>query len=990
MAAYPTFAPLLSKQAGGTFPRINGVGVPGPRKDFADGTSNEPSKETVLKFPKVRPMQVNTSAVSGLYEFGPFCLDPVKRVLLRDGAPVPLTPKAFDTLLVLVQSNGRPLSRDDLMQAVWPDSFVEEGNLTQNIFVLRKALGSGDRYIVTLPGRGYQFVEKVREVEPEKQESKKEGSAEEARPSVAVGQAQSRGGLGWVWPLLALLALATGAGLLLRTGRGSRGGVHGAELAAPAEAAVPARRSLAVLGFRNLSGRPDEQWISTAFSEMLNTELAAGNQVRMVSGEDVARVRVESPLPDVASLSKPSLQHLRQQLGTDLVVLGSFTALRERDGERIRFDVRVQNTSTGETIAAQSVTGIRDQLFQMVAQLGTELRQELGVAGLSAAEAGQVRASLAGNPEAVSLYAQGLDKLRKFDALGARDLLQKAIAAESDHALSHSALAEALFDLGYEQKAKEESRKAFDLSGNLSRADHLLIEGRYREFSSDYVAAIEIYQSLRDFFPDQPDYALYLATAQLKADHNKDALQTIARMRQLPQPERDDPRIDLMEAKAGDGLGDFKLTERMATAAAIKAKRQGSRLLLAQARERQGWALEELGDYDKASALLSEARELFAASGNPLSSAQVLLDIGDLTYDRGDLPGAHKIYEQVLQEFRHTGAQQKVAIALSRLGSVATDSGQLASGKRYLEEALRVDREIGASTARDLGNLANVLAAMGDLTAAAQSNKQSAQGFHQSGDKSNEAIVLVDLADVLLKKGEIDSARQNVFQAISMLQQTGDKRNLGFALFTRADILRTQDKLDKAQEVAEQDVALRRQLGDTVNLPESQMLLAQIALEQGRTAAAESLARTAALAFEQRKVSDRGAESYACLSQALLREGKLQPARAAAGEAMTFSQHGGDITARFEADLARATVAAAAGQVAEARRVLESLRRETSRRGYVGYGLQAELGLGELELESGQATAGRSRLMRLQQDAQAKGFLLLARRARSALRHTAS
>jgi len=86
-------------------------------------------------------MQVNTSAVSGLYEFGPFRLDPAKRVLLRDGEPVPLTPKAFETLLVLVQNNGQPISRDDLMQAVWPDSFVEEGNLTQNIFVLRKALG---------------------------------------------------------------------------------------------------------------------------------------------------------------------------------------------------------------------------------------------------------------------------------------------------------------------------------------------------------------------------------------------------------------------------------------------------------------------------------------------------------------------------------------------------------------------------------------------------------------------------------------------------------------------------------------------------------------------------------------------------------------------------------------------------------------------------------------------------------------------------------
>ncbi|HLX77091.1 MAG TPA: hypothetical protein VKR26_20250, partial [Terriglobales bacterium] len=68
--------------------------------------------------------------------------------------------------------------------------------------------------------------------------------------------------------------------------------------------------------------------------------------------------------------------------------------------------------------------------------------------------------------------------------------------------------------------------------------DHLLIEGRYRQFSGDNLAAIEIYQTLRDFFPDQIDYAFYLANAQWKADHNKDALQTIARMRNLPEPER--------------------------------------------------------------------------------------------------------------------------------------------------------------------------------------------------------------------------------------------------------------------------------------------------------------------------------------------------------------------------------------------------------------------------------------------------------------------
>ena len=105
-----------------------------------------------------------------LYEFGPFRLDPGKRLLLRDNQPVPLQLKAFETLLVLVRNSEQVVLKDDLMKAVWPDSFVEESNLTQNIFVLRKTLSQtvGDhRYIITIPGRGYSFTGKVRVVSEE-------------------------------------------------------------------------------------------------------------------------------------------------------------------------------------------------------------------------------------------------------------------------------------------------------------------------------------------------------------------------------------------------------------------------------------------------------------------------------------------------------------------------------------------------------------------------------------------------------------------------------------------------------------------------------------------------------------------------------------------------------------------------------------------------------------------------------------------------------
>src|SRR5262245_32807201 len=101
------------------------------------------------------------------YEFGPFRLDARERLLLRDGQVVSITPKAFDMLVVLVENSGHLLEKEELMRRLWSDSFVEEANLSYNVFALRKALGESngdDRYIETIPRRGYRFVGQVREV----------------------------------------------------------------------------------------------------------------------------------------------------------------------------------------------------------------------------------------------------------------------------------------------------------------------------------------------------------------------------------------------------------------------------------------------------------------------------------------------------------------------------------------------------------------------------------------------------------------------------------------------------------------------------------------------------------------------------------------------------------------------------------------------------------------------------------------------------------
>jgi DNA-binding winged helix-turn-helix (wHTH) protein len=119
------------------------------------------------------------------YEFGQFRLDLQSRVLLHSADIVPLTPKAFDTLLALVERRGELVERQELIKAVWPDSFVVEGNLNSNIFMLRKALGAGERdgesYIATVPRRGYRFAANVREVS----EAKSSGNCAASR-SLAV------------------------------------------------------------------------------------------------------------------------------------------------------------------------------------------------------------------------------------------------------------------------------------------------------------------------------------------------------------------------------------------------------------------------------------------------------------------------------------------------------------------------------------------------------------------------------------------------------------------------------------------------------------------------------------------------------------------------------------------------------------------------------------------------------------------------------------
>jgi DNA-binding winged helix-turn-helix (wHTH) protein/tetratricopeptide (TPR) repeat protein len=417
---------------------------------------------------------------------------------------------------------------------------------------------------------------------------------------------------------------------------------------------VKARKSVAVLGFRNLSKKADDEWISTALTEMMSTELAAGQQLRIIPGENVAHMKLDLALSGAGGYGSDTLKKIRSNLDTDVIVQGSYLV---SPGGSLRVDLQLQAADAGEMIAMLSENGSEAQIADLISRAGATLRERMGVAALPAGDLDRARVTLPADPRTARLYSEGLAKLRIFDALSARDLLSKAVAADPNHALSHFLLADSLFALGYETQAQAEAKKAVDLSHDLPRESQLLIEGRYRELSNDFSAAIEAYSSLWKFFPDDLDYGLRLAAAQTSASHGKEALLTVAQLRSLPDPSRNDPRVDLAEANASESLGDFKRAEQAATAAAEKASLQGSRLLLAQAKQSEAWAWDRLGELDKGFAAYSESRDLAQSGGNLRAVAKAFNGMANTLCDKGELEGARKNYQDRCGHRRQHGSK---------------------------------------------------------------------------------------------------------------------------------------------------------------------------------------------------------------------------------------------------------------------------------------------------------------------------------------------
>ena len=798
------------------------------------------------------------------------------------------------------------------------------------------------------------------------------------RAIVSTSSAASSHRRTWI-AIAVLLVICAAAGVYVWKRRGP--GVQSNRQ--PAVAQPVARPSIAVVGFENLSKRPEHAWLSTAFSEMLSTELAAGGRVRVLSGEDVARARKDLDLEEVHAFSAQTLAKLRKNLGVDYVVTGSYLEVGPEGADQLRLDARLQNALTGETVTSLPETGTESKLIELLSKTGADLRATLGIGSVAGSEVTKAAATIPHNPVAARLYAEGLAELRQLNPAGARDLLMKAAAAEPEHPLIHAELAQAWSQLGNDEKSRSEARQAASLAGQLPQTEQLWVEGRFRESTHEWDKAIDVYRTLLGFYPDNLEYALRLVAVQTSAGRGPDARATIATMHKLPLPASSDPRIDLAEANLDEMSADFQQEKQIAARATKEAQMRGARMLEARAQYAQAWAALNLGEMDDALKFTKESLATYAALGDRNGQANMLRNLGTVSLMQGDLSGALGHYRDALKLARQVGNRYSEGAVINQIASALERQGRHKEALEEYQKSGTIMREIGNRFAESIvvNNIANILWAQGDLQTAQKMYMQVTTITEELGDKSGNAGAAINMAHIHLQQGDLKSAKAQIERGNSLVRAIGERAILAEGLNTAGEIQLEQANFSEAHNRFQEALKLRQDLGDELGINETRQSLAQLNIAEGQHAEAEKLLIGARDAFHKAQSQDQEVAAVADLARALVNQGKSAQALKAMESIRTLanSTENPYVKSVFLIEAARAHAFSAKAAVARAE--LDSALKLASAHGFALLELRARLAGAETEQKLGDAAKGVTAIASIRADALSRGLPLIAREA---------
>ncbi|MFZ0304638.1 MAG: winged helix-turn-helix domain-containing protein [Terracidiphilus sp.] len=420
------------------------------------------------------------SLINHLYQFGEFSLDAQSRILKRAGAKTPMTPKAFDALLLLVQNAGRLVTKDELMKAVWQDSFVEESNLTQTIFMVRKALDetSDRRYILTVQGQGYRFLVPVTEAANQAPEQDAPVAAADAA-SILETSSSSRPRIAGGRRLALFVSVAVALVLIA-------GFTFWPWLSRRSAAEPQAKIMLAVLPFENFTGDPGQDYFSDGMTEEMISQLGDLDPAHLGV---IARTSVMH-----YKHSQESIPQIGKELGVQYVIEGSV----RRDSERVRITAQLIQVKDQSHVWAREYDRDLGHVLELQGEIAREIANEIdsslgGRQRIMAAQGAASRPTGTKSYEAYDLYLKGRYFWNKRTEAGFRqaaDYFQQAIDKDPNYAPAYAGLADTFslmstWNMGPQNelmpKARAAALRALELDESLAEAHAslALIEENY-------------------------------------------------------------------------------------------------------------------------------------------------------------------------------------------------------------------------------------------------------------------------------------------------------------------------------------------------------------------------------------------------------------------------------------------------------------------------------------------------------------------------------
>jgi DNA-binding winged helix-turn-helix (wHTH) protein/tetratricopeptide (TPR) repeat protein len=883
-----------------------------------------------------------------VYRFAEFELDPRERRLLAGGAPVTLTPKVFETLVLLVERAGHAVSKDELMSALWPRGFVHESNLTKHIWLIRKALGDTEdaaRFIETLPKLGYRFIAPVhcgsangdaQQPAPPAAPTPMTGVLAEAERVALVESAANidrapaahdvrvpswrRRNIGVASIVLALVAIGVFVGWRSQS---------------PQPPTTPARGlALAIVDFNNLSQNPKDAWLGPALGEMLATEAALGTDLHALPDELVRAARVDLKAPLAGGYSPQSLASLRRRLAADYVLSGSYLVSGSGDEAKLRVDLALQDARDGSALANFTRSASVAELPTLVTAAGISLRDRLGVAPPSTADLAATASAQPPSAEVARRIGFALDALHRYDPARARDEVLGAVAQAPDYAPAYSYLAQAWSALGYKAKALAAARQATAHEQGLPEAQRLEIEAQLHKAEFDWPAAIATLRRLCVSVPRNPEYRLQLIDALLAAGKPDDV--AVVQKELAAIATEGDPRIELAAARAATAHNDPKSSQEHAANALRQAQARDDTGLIADAQMQMAL------DWNAATMTASEtgfraALADYQRIGNPHGEAYARQNLANLLWDGGKSQPAREEYQRAMATYQRIGDQNGVAAIYS--------------------------------------NLCRVLWAAGDRDAALAAAQSALDLRRETGDLQGQAWNLTALATINSDESAGDDVVALYRQAIALDEQAGDRGHHVFVLSTLTDILRLRGELDEAQRTCEQSQNEARALADASIENDALFQCAQVALERGDV-------ERAATQFAQAEAASKAAANNQMPANAEMSLGAIDLGRRDWASARVHLQRAidgwvqadiptGEAVAQSQLALCEDALGNAAARDSAAARARQ-LRDGINERGEM---VEVDIALAQLRGEAGERKAAIATLHDLAADARSRDWL---------------